>query len=176
MEKGKLAWKISVAGSEGVGKSSLISRIIYNTDKVQGSHRSLQKKTLRLESNGGIISVDLLLQEIDITKNEERFIAGSNAVLVLTDITDPASLASADQFLRYLESQDSARIVRLLVTKLDRKYEAKFWDEELSQVSKKYDVDYTKLSSRTGDGFEPFFESLKQELLERYYEGKKIVR
>ena len=172
MERGKLAWKISVVGSGGVGKSSLISRIIYNTDKAS-SLKSLHKKSIKLEGKNGPLPVDLMLLEIDPARNEEKLMAGSNAVLVVVDITNPGTLKDAERYLGLVENSDSSKITKLLATKLDRKYEAKIWDDELGLLAKKYGIEFFKLSSKTGEGFDAFFDHLKLSLLDRYYAGRK---
>jgi putative ribosome biogenesis GTPase RsgA len=173
MERGRLAWKISVAGTTGVGKSALISRIIYNTDKVQISQRSLQKKTLRLDGSNGPLTVDILLQEIDPGKNEERLMTGSNAVLVLADLTNLLSLKSADRFLKLVESQKSGKIVKLIATKLDRKYEAVLWEDDLQKLGKKYGTRFFLVSSKDSTSVKDMMSYIVNELLQRFYSKRK---
>ena len=60
MDSTRVVWKVSVLGPDGSGKSSLISRIIYDSDSPDIQPRSILKKSLSINDKGKKILVDLL--------------------------------------------------------------------------------------------------------------------
>ncbi|MCL4330394.1 MAG: GTPase domain-containing protein [Candidatus Thermoplasmatota archaeon] len=172
MEVTRVTWKISVLGALGAGKSSIISRMIYDSDGSAAQPRSIQKKTLSFLRDGKKVIADLLFLELDEGKNNEKLIMGSNAIIVVCDLTDFASLTSAESTFKNLRKFNSKSLTYLVATKLDRKYEAAYWTDELDRISGRDGIKYFLASSRTGEGVGDLINSLTSNLIERFL-GKK---
>lgn len=169
----RIAWKVSVAGDRGTGKSSLISRIVYDSDGTGSPSKLLSKKRITVESNGVKIPADLLLQEISDEPEAERFLPGSNIILVLVDVTRGDTLGFARQIVRFSKTFEKKPAVILVGTKADLKYEAEIWTEDFDAVKKKDDVEYYIVSAKTGTGIQELLSSITATLFERFYARKQ---
>lgn len=172
VEPTRVTWKVSVIGAEGTGKSSLISRIVYDTPDYTSQFTSLTKKVVEFDYNGSRKKADLLFQELDPSPNSEKLLHGSNAIVVTVEITSEESLILADEVLKYVLTFERTPLRYMIATKLDRKYEAEIWDEELSSISEKYSTKYFKVSSKTGEGIQEFIDGLKSDLSSRIKKRK----
>lgn len=164
----RIAWKVSIIGAKGSGKSSLISRIVYDTPDYTSQYRSLTRKVIEFQTNGERMKADILLQELDPASNSEKLLLGSNAIVVTIDITDEASMISAEEVLRYVTAFEKEPSKFIVATKLDRKYEAKVWDKEFDNMANKYNTTCFKTSSKTADGISEFLDALTSELSARF--------
>ncbi len=172
VDPARITWKVSIIGASGVGKSSLIARIVYDTPDYSGQFKSLARKVISFDYGGKKLKADILLQEIDPTTNSEKLLLGSNAIVVAIDITDEESFLLADDVLRYITTFEKSPLKLIAATKLDRKYEAKLWDNELEGISRKYSTKYFKTSSKTGEGVDDFLKALSAELSSRIKKKK----
>ena len=134
MVSDRIAWKISVAGLNGTGKSSLISRVVYDSDGTTSPSKMFSRKRIDLQKNGNRTTADLLLQEISQDPEAERMLPGSNMILILADVTNSQSLDFAQQMIRYSKSFSKNVPVLLVGTKSDLKYEAVIWIEDFEKV------------------------------------------
>lgn len=165
----RVAWKVSVAGGKGTGKSALISRIVYDTDSPGPTSKLLSRKRLAVDRDGTRLSADLLLQEISDGPEAERFLPGSNIILVLVDVLNPESLAFANEIVKYSKTFEKKPQILLVGTKSDMKYEAQIWTEDIEKIGKKEKVDYVMVSSRTGEGIPELLKAITDSLAERFY-------
>ncbi len=167
------AWKVSLIGSKGTGKSSLISKLVYGSDAYEYDPRSLKKKSLTVERDGSKLCVDLFFLELDIEGSSDKLLSGSNAIVVLLDVTNPESLDEAEYLLRYIQSDDLNAIVMLVATKQDLKYEAEFWEKDVEKLASKYGVKYFMTSAKNSQDSNRFLDGMVDLLLERFYQVAK---
>ncbi len=164
----KRAWKVSMIGSKGVGKSSLISRIIYGHDDLAYDPKSMKKKTVSYEKGNIRINADLFFLELDSANGSEKLLSGSNAIVVVTDVTNHESLAEADMLLKYMQNLAGKAVLIVVATKQDLRYEAQFWDKEIEELATKYGVKYKITSSKSGPEADEFLDTLVASLSDRF--------
>lgn len=162
------AWKVSLIGSKGVGKSSLISKMVYGSDAYHSDPRSLKKKSLTVEKNGSSIGVDLFFLELDGTDGSDKLLSGSNAIIVLIDVTNASSMQEAEQILKYIRTFEDKAIIVLVATKQDLRYEAQFWDEDIQKLAARYKLPYYMTSAKSSQDSGRFLDELVSSLLERF--------
>ncbi len=164
VETTKSTWKVSVIGLEKSGKTALISRIVYGNADAAPQFSSIIKKSLELKYNGQKSKADLLIQELDWKPEAEKLLSGSAAVIVTIDLTDSSMLPGTEEIMKYLDTfnKKSARI--LVGTKLDRKYEAQLWDEEIQPLCKKYSMEFIKVSAKTSEGVQDLLQIMSNSL------------
>ncbi|MFG1518971.1 MAG: GTPase domain-containing protein [Thermoplasmataceae archaeon] len=168
MDSTRVVWKVSVIGPDGSGKSSLISRIIYDSDSTGIQSKSILKKSLSISDHGKKILADLLFLEIDPSNGDDKLVVGSNALIVTVDLTNQSTLSEAEKILKMINKAGSKSFILLVANKLDRKYEASFWTEDLDAISRKYDVPYLVASAKNGEGIEELTKILTDQLLKRF--------
>ena len=173
MSLDRVMWKISVVGLSRTGKSTLISRLVYDTDDVSMQVKMLNRKRISINNGSGKINADLLLQEVSESLEADRLLPGSAAILVTVDITNSDSLGYAEDVLKYASHFDKNPLVIVVATKLDLKYEARLWKEELEKLKVKYGVEYFIISARTGEGVRPALDYLENSLTKRFYAKRK---
>lgn len=168
MDSTRVVWKVSVLGPDGSGKSSLISRIIYDSDSPGIQTKSILKKSLSINDHGKKILADLLFLEIDPSNGDDKLVVGSNALIITADLTNESTLPEAEKILRMINHTGSKSFILLVANKLDRKYEARFWTEDLDAISRKYDIPYVVASAKSGDGIHDLTKILTDQLLKRF--------
>lgn len=173
MDPERVTWKITVLGQPEAGKSSLISRIAYDSDSSTIKQRGLIKKKMTLEEKGRKVIADLLFLELQDEEGVERLITGSNCVLVAVDITKNGELEVASDIARYLNSFEDSPLVIIVGTKSDLKYEAAVWEKEFGQVKKELGVDYFLVSAKNATAIPELIDHLTGKLLNRFYAKRK---
>lgn len=173
MEPQRVTWKITVLGQPEAGKSSLISRIVYDSDSSVIRQRGLIKKKMTLEKGGMKYLADLLFLELQDEEGVEKLLRGSNCILVAVDITRGEELNVAADIVRYLNSFEEGPLVILVGTKSDLKYEAAIWENDFDKLKKELDVDYFLVSAKTADAVPDLVDYLTGRLIERFHAKRK---
>ncbi|MCL4342886.1 MAG: GTPase domain-containing protein [Candidatus Thermoplasmatota archaeon] len=166
MENSRVTWKISVTGLNGSGKSTLISRLVYNTNTVSSQLRPIQRKIVTLDARNKRITAELLFLEINSEQESEKLLTGSNCILVVADLTSIRSLDYAENVLKFISALNNKTVRVLVATKLDRRYEAQFWQDELERVSKDYAIPYFILSNNSRDDWEKLYGYVTDKMIE----------
>ena len=173
MDQERVTWKITVLGQPDAGKSSLISRIVYDSDSGVIKQRGLIKKKMTLEKEGRKVIADLLFLELKDEEGVEKLLTGSNCVLVAVDITKNEELEVAADIVRYLYSFEESPLVILIGTKSDLRYEAVVWEKDFDRVRQDLGVDYFLVSAKTADSISELVDHMAEKLLERFYAKRK---
>lgn len=167
------AWKVSLIGSKGSGKSSLISKMVYGSDAYESDPKSLKKKSLTVEKDGNRMGVDLFFLELDETGNSDKLLSGSNAIIVLLDVTNPGSIEEAEYILKFILSYGEKALIMIAATKQDLRYEAAFWDEDVRKLASKYGVKYFMTSAKNSQDSNRFLDGLVSSLLDKFSKSAK---
>lgn len=173
MEADRVTWKISIIGPLGVGKSSLISKIVYDSDLSMGNRKQVARKKLSLDYDGHRINADLLFIETEEGNEMEKIVSGSNAIIAAVDITDRKSLPQVESILGDLNGTSSGALKVIAGTKLDRKYEAVLWEDDLQKLGKKYGTRFFLVSSKDSTSVKDMMSYIVNELLQRFYSKRK---
>jgi len=165
-----VAWKVTVIGERSSGKTCLISKICYDSFDSNGCKnpfKTLIKKSLKLDNDGVSSKADIFFHEINELNKPEKSVMGSSAIIVTLDVTNSDAFRNTDLLLKYLKTFRKNKLQILVATKIDRKYEAKVWDEELTELSQKYGIAYIKTSSKTGEGIDELLREISSNLTRR---------
>ncbi len=173
MEPERVTWKITVLGQPESGKSSLISRIVYDSDTSVIKQRGLIKKKMTLEKDGIRYIADLLFLELQDEEGVEKLLRGSNCILVAVDITKGEELEVAADIVRYLNSFEESPLVIMAGTKSDLKYEAAVWEHDFDRLKKELGVEYFLVSAKNATSVPELVEYMTGNLLERFYAKRK---
>ncbi|MEM0155365.1 MAG: hypothetical protein QW597_02025 [Thermoplasmataceae archaeon] len=173
MEADRVTWKISIIGPLGVGKSSLISRIVYDSDLSIGNRKQVARKKLSLDYDGHRVNADLLFIETEEGSEMEKLVSGSNAIIAAVDITDRKTLPQVETILRELNGASSGALKVVVGTKLDRKYEAVLWEDDLQRLGDKYSTKFFLVSAKDPVSVKGMMSYILNELLQRFYSKRK---
>ncbi|MEM3675843.1 MAG: GTPase domain-containing protein [Thermoplasmataceae archaeon] len=169
----RVAWKISVIGQPKSGKSSLISRIVYDTYESSGQSKPINKKRFTLENGQDKILADVLFQEILSQDESDRLLPGSTAIIITVDITNQSSLKYAEEVLKFTKNFERKPHISLVATKLDMKYEAAIWIDDLNRVCNKFGIQFYMTSAKTGEGIAETVKAITGALAERFYARRR---
>jgi len=162
----KLIWKVTVTGKNNSGKSSVVSRAVYNTATQLNSKGFIRKKfntTFMSED----YDIDLLFLEMPYETLNEKFLSKSTFVLFVVDITDKASLQDADNFLSKFNDMETF----LIATKSDMRYASQFWEPEVSKLANRYGIMYFIYNSN--DDFSGILRDIMGYALAKIYNQSK---
>ncbi|MCL4480718.1 MAG: GTPase domain-containing protein [Candidatus Thermoplasmatota archaeon] len=173
MDTDRLTWKVSIVGPTGSGKSSLISRIVYDSDNPASTQKMILRKRLSVPFNGSSRNVDFLFQELEETKNAEKFLMGSTAILVTADITSNDSLRYSEDILKFISRFERKPLIVLLGTKMDLRYEAVIWQDELNSLAKKYGALSFLVTAKNANEVPKVLEQISSRLLEKVVSKRK---
>ncbi len=155
MDSDRPIWKIGVVGERGVGKTSLINRLVFDSfqDSSDGDYDShFVKKKFVCEGN----EIELLFLEIDPHTLSPKKITGTKAVVFLSDVTDEKTLEDLEYLARDVYEINQKTNFIFLGNKCDLKYNAKFWLDDIKNIAKNYKNSiYGVVSARTGENITP---------------------
>ncbi len=114
--------KIMLLGEIGVGKSSLVRRLVH--DRFDESYSAtIGVEITRYELRGAGHDLDLILWDTDGNFGDAIFrhsyVKGAAAALLVGDATRPATLAALPRLARGLDDALPGRFARLVVNKID---------------------------------------------------------
>ncbi|WP_393970717.1 GTPase domain-containing protein [Oxyplasma meridianum] len=173
MDTDRLTWKVSIVGPTGSGKSSLISRIVYDSDNPASTQKMILRKRITVPYNGGTRSVDFLFQELEETDKTEKFLTGSTAILITADVTSKDSLKYSEEILKFISGFERKPLVVVLGTKTDLRYEAVIWQDELDRLAKKYGALSFLVTAKNANDVPKVLEQISSRLLEKVASKRK---
>ncbi|EQD37562.1 small GTP-binding protein, partial [mine drainage metagenome] len=151
-----------------VGKSSLVSRVVYGSDNAIYDPKSLKRKSVTFEKSGVKLNADIFFLELGSKGGEDKLLAGSNAIVIVSDVTNSHTLEEAEMLLKYTRAFSEKSVIILVGTKQDLRYEAQFWEEELKEVADRYKVTYILTSAKTNADSGRFLEGLVSSLSSKF--------
>jgi len=164
-----LKYKIILAGSMGVGKSSLITRfcdnIFYERTKATIGVE-FRKKVVTLNNK---INIEMTIWDFG---GEERYRVlfpsycnGASAALILYDTTNEESLDDIKNWVKIIDGNALESVIKVLIgSKIDLKDNRVISMEEAKRTSQKFNCigDPTETSSKTGENVEKAFLNVAQ--------------
>ena len=175
--------KICLIGDGAVGKTSLISRYIYNQfdDKyllTLGTKTSLKKLPMRLAEGKGAIELQMNIWDIMGQKEFERlhktFFRGAQGAIIVTDITRKETLLSVEDWVLRLVSVVGDIPMVFVANKTDLMDQSQFKPEELQVWATRYNSRVYQCSAKTGQNIEDFFFDLGKVIVEKAT-GAKVL-
>ncbi|MFX1365935.1 MAG: Rab family GTPase [Promethearchaeota archaeon] len=171
----KLAYKICIFGSGGVGKTTLIKRYvtkIFEEDIKMTIGADFSIKNVTIDGK----SVTLRIWDF---AGEERFrvllpsfAKGADGGIFMFDITRYSSVKDIDDWLsifEYFVSEKELRIPIIMVGgKSDLEEKRSVQSDEAIELANKYKLHgYIECSSKTGENVEEIFESITKMMIEK---------
>lgn len=166
----KFIFKILVAGAGGVGKTTLLHRV------VNGTFLEDTKMTIGVEFfllNLNIEGIECNLQLWDFGGQErfrfmlDSYVMGAKGALLLYDLTRLRTLDKLDEWVSIVRKHDPDLPILFVGTKKDRVEDISVDDDYAREFLEPLHLfDHMKISSKTGDGVLEAFERLVKKILE----------
>jgi small GTP-binding protein len=171
------SFKVAIIGDTGVGKTSLINKFISNRfekDYISTIGVNILLKDLELVhgKDKGEYLIQLMLWDIGgqekYTKIRHMFYQGANAVIVVYDITRPASFLVVPEFLQDMEEFLQRKIpIIILGNKLDLKEMRRVEQENGEKLKETTNaLGFFETSAKTGENVEQSFKIIAKACLE----------
>ncbi len=170
----KYVYKILVAGQGGVGKTTLLTRIVtgkfvQNTAMTIGVEFHLLNLTLGNEDE----KVNTVIQLWDFGGQErfrfmlDSYVAGARGALLLYDMTRLRTLDGLDEWVKIVRTHDPDLPILFVGTKLDRVEDITVSDDYAKEFLEPLNMfDHMKISSKNGVGVEQAFKKITRKVLE----------
>ncbi|MFX1567320.1 MAG: Rab family GTPase [Promethearchaeota archaeon] len=168
-----LKYKICVAGSKGIGKSSLITRYVddtFNEKSMQTIGVAFKRKEIKIKEN---LRIELNIWDFG---GEEKYrilfpayVNGAAASLLLYDTTDKNSLEDLKKWVQIIDDNSNEIIKVIIGTKADLKKQREITKADAFKISEKFNCygDPINTSSKTGENVEKAFLNLVQAIIEQ---------
>lgn len=166
-EKPKYFFKISVVGDKAVGKTSLIDRFVnekFEEDYIATMGVNITLKDFILED----ITIQLMLWDIGGAEKwinlRTMFYRGSSGVIVVYDVTRPATFLNITHYLQDLENITQKKVPFILIgNKKDLENLRKILPENAENLMKTSNaVAFFETSAKTGENVERVFQLLAE--------------
>ncbi len=169
----KYVYKILVAGQGGVGKTTLLTRIVtgkfvQNTAMTIGVEFHLLNLTLGSDDN----KVNTVIQLWDFGGQErfrfmlDSYVAGARGALLLYDMTRLRTLDGLNEWVKIVRTHDPDLPILFVGTKLDRVEDITVSDDYAKEFLEPLKMfDHMKISSKDGTGVEQAFKKITREVL-----------
>jgi small GTP-binding protein len=169
--------KICLLGDEGVGKTSLIKRFIF--DQFDDAYQrtigtKISKKDLMIQGKDGKpVQVFLMVWDIIGHKSSKKvpatYYAGVEGILVVFDLTRPETFADLDYWVNsIMVDKNYSPVVAMLGNKSDLEGQRKVTDEQIMTTATKLNAKYYLTSAKTGQNVEEAFNYIGKELVLRH--------
>jgi len=169
----KYVYKILVAGQGGVGKTTLLTRIVtgkfvQNTAMTIGVEFHLLNLTL----GSGDDKVNTVIQLWDFGGQErfrfmlDSYVAGARGALLLYDMTRLRTLDGLDEWVKIVRTHDPDLPILFVGTKSDRVEDITVSDDYAKEFLEPLNMfGHMKISSKDGTGVEQAFKKITREVL-----------
>jgi small GTP-binding protein len=168
-----IKWKILLAGSKNVGKSSLVARFcdnVFNENMKETIGVAFKRKKISLE---GKINVDLNIWDFG---GEERYrsllpayVNGASGALILYDTTDRKTIRDIENWIEIIENNKEKIIKKIIGTKNDLKDQKEVSKDDAKDIIRKYNIigEPIETSAKTGENVEEAFMALAEEIMKK---------
>ncbi|MHA1264221.1 MAG: Rab family GTPase [Candidatus Helarchaeota archaeon] len=162
------SYKITVVGNGGVGKTTLIIR--YTEKRFRESYIptiGVQWTVKNLRHKG----YDVILTLWDIAGQEEfkkirsKFYEGSDASIIVFDITDLSSFNQVEMWLKEVRQFCGNIPYILLGNKIDLEEDRKVTKELIQSLIKRHHLPYFETSAKTGENVIDMFNAIIEKLV-----------
>lgn len=159
-----LSAKVCLLGDYAVGKTSLVRRFVYNLfdDRYLSTIGvKVSRKVVALARGEDIVELTLMLW--DLAGSEEfdsvraSYLRGAVAGLIVCDLTQPSSLASAPQYAGQLAAVNPKAASVLVANKLDLIEQRAVSDDDVYAMARRLGAPCLFASARTGQGVDEAF-------------------
>lgn len=169
--------KVCLLGDEGVGKTSLIRKYVFDQFDDAYIHTigtKISKKEIVIQGKDGK-PVQLFLMVWDIVGHKSAkkvpatYYAGVEGIMVVFDTTRPETFKDLDFWVSSLVAEKNYQpVVVLLGNKSDLKEQVKVTEEELKATAAKFNAGYFFTSAKTGENIEAAFLKLGKDLVTKH--------
>lgn len=172
-----LKYKVILAGSKNVGKSSLIARFCDNIfdENMKGTIGvAFKRKKILLNSDQKEISLELNIWDFG---GEEKYrmlfpsyANGATAALILYDTTNRETIADIASWVKIVDENAYEGVIKILIgTKIDLTEKREITKEEATKTCEKYRwcAETIETSAKTGENVEEAFLNVAREILKR---------
>lgn len=177
-----LKLKVCLVGDSAVGKTSMIRKYVYDefSDKyltTLGTKITKKEMVVPNPNGDGQIAVDMAVWDIMGQHGfrallQEAYFFGVDGIIAVCDLTRAETLEGLKDWLE--RTRETAGDVPIVVVgnKSDLGNERTIAEEDLANVTEKYDGEYSYTSAKTGENIEKLFEDLTREILRRIEERR----
>jgi len=156
--------KVIVTGGGGVGKTSFLNRLVHDNFDINSElTRGIDFFSKNIKVNGNDINFVMwdFAGQRQFRRLLEDFVDGSIAVFILFDLTRISSLENVEEWLEKLKEFKNMPIL-ILGTKYDLvDYSTiMIFDEYFKNIIERLNIDYLKISSKTGYNVKEAFDIL----------------
>lgn len=159
--------KVCLLGDYAVGKTSLVRRFVYNLfdDRYLSTIGvKVSRKVVALARGDDIVELTLMLW--DLAGSEEfdsvraSYLRGAVGGLIVCDLTQPSSLASAPQYAGQLAAVNPQAARVLVANKLDLTEQRAVSDDDVRAMARRLSAACVFASAKIGQGVDEAFRDL----------------
>jgi small GTP-binding protein len=168
----KFTKKVCLLGEEGVGKTSLIRRFVFDQfDDVY--QRTIGTKISKKGKDGKPVQLFLMIWDIMGHKSARKvpatYYAGVEGIMVVFDLTRPDTFSDLDFWVNsIMADKNYSPVVVLMGNKSDLEDGRKVDDGQVMALANKLNAKYFLTSARTGQNVEEAFIYMGKELVLRH--------
>lgn len=157
--------KVILAGSFGVGKTSLFNQFIYSKfdDKYLTTIGvKVNKKVVKIDDRELSILLWDIAGEVSQDKVPVTYFLGASGVIYVFDLSRPTTFKNIAEDIEYLKGVLNGGVIRLVGNKRDLVTE-----EQLNEIREQLEIPFDiATSAKTGENVEQLFEDLGRALLD----------
>ena len=171
--------KLILLGTSGVGKTSIISKYIYdkiNEDHIPSISVNTEEKTLIIDNKKIILNIWDTISQEKYRSLSKLFYQDTQILILVYDITNEESFKELNYWRKtFLENCGNDVIVGLAGNKEDLYLEKKVDEKEGKEYSVKINASFAQLSAKTNrKGINDFIMKLVQKYLNKNNEKPKV--